>query len=160
FPSGVWCGDGSLATYVLCSTRLSKPSRTLALLAASAPCCRPLLPIRRTRECAPLPQGLLGSQPGHAGLGWRRGSARRGLRCLPPRPPWSVVSLPLAGLVDRQRPSSQCRPVEPGDRRLGLGAVRHLDKTKAPRAAGFSVCGDLGAVDDAVGFEQLTQLVL
>src|SRR2546427_2681472 len=45
---------------------------------------------------------------------------------LPPRP----TRLRWACLTDGQEPSSQLPPVEPGNRRLGLGSIRHLDKTK------------------------------
>src|SRR6516162_1056061 len=84
-----------------------------------------------------------------------------------PLPPRALASIPIvartsllsrACLIDGQHPSPQRRPMKPVDRGLSLSGVGHLDKTKAPRAAGVAVRHDLGAVDDAIRFEQLTQL--
>jgi hypothetical protein len=46
--------------------------------------------------------------------------------------------------------------MKPVDRGLSLCGVGHLDKTKATRAAGVAVRHDLGAVDNAIRFKQLT----
>src|SRR5262245_60065549 len=42
--------------------------------------------------------------------------------------------------------------------RLGLSRIGHLDEAKASRASRHSVCNNLGAIDDAIGFEELAQL--
>src|SRR5947207_1353584 len=66
-------------------------------------------------------------------------AAPPGLPPLPPRASWSTPFFPLAGLIDRQRPSPQRRAVEPGNRGLGLRAVRHLDKAKAAGAPSVAI---------------------
>src|SRR5262249_24092498 len=72
---------------------------------------------------------------------------------------WAIPLLALACFIDGQWSSPLRGPIEPSNRRLGLCAVWHLDKTEAPRAAGLAICDDLSAIDDAIGFEQLFQLI-
>ena len=49
--------------------------------------------------------------------------------------------------------------MESGNRRLGLGCVGHLDETEAAGTARLPICEDLGAIDDAIRFEQPFQFV-
>src|SRR2546430_34531 len=58
------------------------------------------------------------------------------------------------GIVLDSQTGGIIRSDEVHDRRLGLGSVWHLDKAKAPRAARLSIRDNLGAVDDAIRFEQ------
>src|SRR5438067_2205295 len=74
-------------------------------------------------------------------------------------PPWASL-LPLTCLIDGQGSPPERRPIEPVDRRLGLGGVGHLDKAKAPRPAGVAVRGDLDAGDLPIGVKELRQLFL
>src|SRR6266567_5472963 len=75
-----------------------------------------------------------------------------------PRAPEATSLLPRACLVDVQRPAPAGTPVEPSHCRLGLGAVWHLHKTKAPRAAGCPVHEDHDVPDLPIGLKQLAQL--
>src|SRR5262249_39445281 len=78
---------------------------------------------------------------------------------LPPRPPWSPSSLRLVGLADDQCASFHHDAVEPGHRVLGLGVIRHLDKTKAPRAAGLAMGDQVGGPHRPIGGEDPLQLL-
>ena len=49
--------------------------------------------------------------------------------------------------------------MQPIDRRLGLGRVRHLDKAKAAGTAGVAIGRYPCLLDGAKGCEQLRQLV-
>src|SRR5262249_51229431 len=62
------------------------------------------------------------------------------------------------GLRDGQRPSPDRRPMEPVNGLLGLGSVGHLDKAKAARPARVPIRDDPGALNNAIGLEQLAQL--
>src|SRR5262249_8444481 len=73
---------------------------------------------------------------------------------LPPRAPL----LTRVRLIDAQSPSSERRPLQPGNSRLGFCGVWHLDKAKTPRAAGVPILDDLDALDDAIRCKQLAQL--
>src|SRR5216683_928042 len=83
---------------------------------------------------------------------------------LPPRPPllsWALGAralLALAGLTDIDGPAPEHRPIEPIDRRLGLGGVWHLDKAKAAGAAGLPLRYEVDVLHLAIHFEELAHL--
>src|SRR5712692_6702711 len=89
---------------------------------------------------------------------WARASQRP--RRLPSRAPWPIPLLLPACRIDRQGPFPERRPLQPGQRRLGLCSVRHLDKAKAPGAAGGPMRDDPDLRDDAIGVKEHRQLFL
>src|SRR5712691_8601548 len=75
-------------------------------------------------------------------------------RCLPPQAPWTLPLFPWVRLSDGQGPSPERRPLQAGQRGLGLARVGHLDKAKAPRAAGRPALHDPDAVDGPIGVKE------
>jgi hypothetical protein len=88
------------------------------------------------------------------------GQARCGRVPLPPRASWSTPFFPLACLVDRQLPSPQRRAVEPGNRRLGLRAVWHLDKAKAAGVPSITIGHNPNGLHSPIRFEAGTKLLV
>ena len=57
-------------------------------------------------------------------------------------------------------PAAGVFAVQRGNGGIRLGVIRHLDKSKAARAAGIAVGYHGGAFDRAVRLEELTQFIL
>ena len=68
----------------------------------------------------------------------------------------TTACLALPCLTDIDGSSSEPRPIEPIDRRLGRGGVWHLDKAKAAGAAGLPLRYEVDVLHLAIRFEELT----
>src|SRR5262252_976147 len=86
---------------------------------------------------------------------------------VPPLPSWALLlpwvlgttaCLALPCLTDIDGSSSEPRPIEPIDRRLGRGGVWHLDKAKAAGAAGLPLRDEVDVLHLAIRFEELAHL--
>src|SRR5215510_5329036 len=76
---------------------------------------------------------------------------------LPPRASWAAPVVARAallagpGLTDGQCSSPLRRAMEPGNGGFGFRGVGHLDKAKAPRAAGHAIPKNLDLLHGAIG---------
>ena len=64
------------------------------------------------------------------------------------------------GFIHIQRPPVELRAVEPAHRILSFLAVGHLNEPETTRLARVTVCENRGALNSAVGGEELKKLLL